>query len=133
MNQNTTAQVIQAAIEVHRQLGRGLAQNAYVAALKSELSTQGIEATTEKSLDVYYKGESICETKVDMWVPFQGRDALLISVCDDPKSDDIKMHHMRSLLKATEQEFGIVLNFGFSKMVDGIRKVNKNYKPKDPK
>lgn len=131
MQNKIMTQVIQSAIEVHRQLGRGMTQATYLAAVKHELHERGVTVSDQKMLDVYYKGQSIAETQVDLWVPLEGKEALLITVFDDPKYEESSFHQMMSLLKATEQAHGMVLNFSYGKMVEGIRKVSKTYKPKD--
>ena len=50
-----TKAIIAAAIEVHRILGPGLLESAYVIALCRELSLRGIHFEREKSLPVDYK------------------------------------------------------------------------------
>lgn len=51
-----TEQIIGAAIEVHRELGPGLLESAYEAALAYELTLRGVKFETQKSQPVRYKG-----------------------------------------------------------------------------
>jgi GxxExxY protein len=48
--------VIGAAIEVHRDLGPGLLESSYEAALQHELALQGAESARQLSLPIHYKG-----------------------------------------------------------------------------
>ena len=49
--------VVGAAMEVHKTLGRGLFEPVYQEALALEMSYRGLEAEREKRLKLYYKGE----------------------------------------------------------------------------
>ena len=51
-----TEAVIGAAIEVHRALGPGLLESAYVQCLCYELSLRGLPFQSELSISVIYKG-----------------------------------------------------------------------------
>lgn len=51
-----TEQIIGAAIDVHRELGPGLLESAYEAALAYELTLRGVKFETQKSQPVRYKG-----------------------------------------------------------------------------
>ena len=57
-----------AAIEVHRILGAGLSEIHYKRAMSIELRIQGIAHELEVLVDLLYKGESIGEGKVDIFV-----------------------------------------------------------------
>ena len=52
----TTGQIIGAAIEVHRDLGPGLLESAYEACLEYELLERGVRVERQKTLPVAYKG-----------------------------------------------------------------------------
>ncbi len=59
---------IGAAMEVHKQLGPGLLESAYLAAMRRELDLRGIPFEWEKPLPVTYKGERIdCGYRIDLW------------------------------------------------------------------
>jgi GxxExxY protein len=51
-----TAQIIGAAIEVHRTIGPGLLESAYQACLSQEFSLRGLPFESEKPVPVIYKG-----------------------------------------------------------------------------
>ena len=64
-----TEQIIGAAIEVHRELGLGLLESAYLTCMAHELSLRGISFCMEEELPVTYKGVQIdCGYRLDMLV-----------------------------------------------------------------
>ena len=50
-----TATIIGAAMEVHREIGPGLLENAYQACLAQELADRGLQLEVQKALPVIYK------------------------------------------------------------------------------
>ena len=51
-----TYAIIGAALEVHKELGCGFAENVYQEAFEKELITQGIPYKREEKLEIQYKG-----------------------------------------------------------------------------
>ena len=54
-----TQLIIGAALEVHRELGPGLLEQAYEACLVFELLARGLPVERQKSVPVRYKGQSL--------------------------------------------------------------------------
>lgn len=54
-----TSRIIEAAISVHTELGPGLLESVYSAAMVVELSLIGIDAKSEVSVPVFYPGNKI--------------------------------------------------------------------------
>jgi GxxExxY protein len=54
--QQTTGEIIGAAIEVHRELGPGLLESSYEICLARELELRGISFEFQKKLPLEYKG-----------------------------------------------------------------------------
>ena len=64
-----TGSVIGAAIEVHKALGPGLLENAYVYCMKQELSLRGLAFRSEVDLPIEYKGVNLATSyRMDMVV-----------------------------------------------------------------
>ena len=64
-----TGAIIGAAIEVHRQLGPGLLESAYLECLSRELVLRGIPFEREKPLPLEYKGVRLeCGYRLDLLV-----------------------------------------------------------------
>ncbi len=100
--------VVGAAMEVHKTLGRGMAEPIYQEALAIEMKERGMEAEREKPLHLYYKGRLLEKT---YYADFFYKDIII-----ELKSvDDISSDHRAQLfnyMRITGVHRGILLNFG---------------------
>lgn len=100
--------IIGAAMEVHRQLGRGLNELIYQEALEIELKPQGIIVEREKELDLWYKEMKMKKKYfVDMY--YKGLVIELKSV------SELHSEHRAQLLnymRISKNQRGILVNFG---------------------
>ena len=75
--QSAHAQIIKAAIEVHRTLGPGLFESVYLACLLYELARAGLSYETQKTIRVIYKDVSLdCGFRVNLIV----RNTVIVEV-----------------------------------------------------
>ena len=114
-----TNRVIAAAIEVHSVLGPGLLESAYHQALLKELELRGIKAQKEVPLPIFYKGYRLESTyRVDILV----EDELILEL----KASDPNPYFAQQLLtylRLSNKEVGLLLNFKYEKMKDGIQRL----------
>ena len=115
-----TEQIIGAAIEVHRVLGPGLLESIYEQALAVELELRGLACQRQLEVDVVYKGKVIKGQRVDLLVAGQ----VIIEAKSVAKLPDVAMAQVLSYLRATRLRRGLLLNFGCSRMLDGIKRVS---------
>ncbi|MEX0977754.1 MAG: GxxExxY protein [Pirellulales bacterium] len=115
-----TEQIIGAAIEVHRILGAGLLESIYVEALAVELQLRGIACLRQVGVDVVYKDHIIKGQRIDLLVAGE----VVVEVKSVSKLPDVAVSQVLSYLKATHLQRGLLLNFGCSRMVDGIKRVS---------
>lgn len=64
----TLATIERAARDVHRDLGAGLSERAYHAALETELSYQGMPFSSESTIPIYYRQKPIAYRQPDLVV-----------------------------------------------------------------
>jgi GxxExxY protein len=100
--------IIEAAIEVHRQLGPGYFENLYEEALAIELQQRGHTVERQKKIEVKYKDQAIGLHVLDMVV--EGRVMLELKAV----SDILPIHLQQALgyLKFTGLPLAMVINFG---------------------
>ena len=55
----TTGEIIAAAIEVHRALGPGLLESTYSECLRTELAMRMLRCVTQHTLPIVYKGRTL--------------------------------------------------------------------------
>jgi GxxExxY protein len=114
-----TEAIIGAAIEVHRILGPGLLESAYVACLCRELILRGISFETQVALPVAYKGVALdCGYRVDVLV--DGRVALEIKAIE--KIAKIHEAQLLTYLRLGGWDVGLLMNFNVPLLKDGIKR-----------
>ena len=67
-NKNITSQIIKAAYIVYKKLGFGFLESVYKKAMVIELKKLEIEVEEEKSLKVYYDGQTVGDFFVDLFI-----------------------------------------------------------------
>ena len=100
--------IVESAIEVHRQLGPGYAENLYEEALTIELRQRGHRLERQKKVEVKYKNQAIGLHVLDMVV--DGKVVLELKAV----SDILPIHLQQALgyLKSTSLPLALVINFG---------------------
>ncbi len=115
-----TGAAIQAAIEVHRTLGPGLLESAYLECLAFELRTAGRAIEVQKPLPLIYKEVKLhCGYRVDIVLE---RTVIVEVKCVDQIAP---VHYAQILtyLKLTGCPAGLLLNFHVPVLKHGIRRV----------
>ncbi len=115
-----TERIIGAAIEVHRVLGPGLLESIYEQALEVELNSRGIACARQVSVDIVYKEHVLKGQRLDMLVA----DEVIVEAKAVAKLPDVAVAQVLSYLKATKLRRALLLNFGCSRMVAGIKRIS---------
>jgi GxxExxY protein len=113
------ADVIGAAITVHRVLGSGFLESIYQGAMAEELRARRVPFEEQVTIPVYYRGIVIGEHRLDLLV---GRE-LVVELKATTGSHDAHLGQTLSYLKAGAFPLGLILNFHVRMMKDGIRRV----------
>jgi len=111
--------VVDAALEVHRQLGPGFLESVYEEALNVELSLRSIPFIRQVPVALTYKGVPIGQARLDMLIAGRLVVELKASECLLP----IHLAQMLSYLKAIQQPLGLLINFNVRFLRQGIRRV----------
>jgi len=99
--------VIGAAIAVHRELGPGFIESIYEQALAVEFDVCGIRYERQKPVSVSYRNVHVGEHRLDFLV----EDSLVVELKAVKTLEDVHFAIVRSYLKATQLEHGLLLNF----------------------
>jgi GxxExxY protein len=107
-------------IEVHRALGPGLFESTYARAVSLEFAAAGISFEREKAYPILYRGELLCEKRLDFVIGGQ--------VVREIKSLErlAPVHHAQviSYMRVAHLRAGLLMNFNVAVLADGIaRKV----------
>ena len=115
-----TQKIIGAAIEVHRILGPGLLEKIYEEALCHEFELQEIEYKDQVDVTVEYKGKKIAGQRIDVLV----ENEVVVEIKSLQKLPEVASAQILSYLRATGLKRGLLLNFGESKVIDGIKRIS---------
>jgi GxxExxY protein len=114
-----TDRVIGCAIEVHRALGPGLLERAYLLALCAELAYTGVAFERERTFPLVYRGVDVGAYVPDLIV--EGK--AIIEVKSVSNLDPIFTAQLVTYLRVTQLRVGLLLNFNRAKLMDGIKRV----------
>ena len=114
-----SSEVIGAAIEVHRHLGPGFAEQTYHRAMMVELGLRKISFTSEAPVQLTYKDEAIGEGRIDLVV----EDQLIIELKAAEANARKYKRQVVAYLKATNRRLGLVINFEAEVLKQGLNRV----------
>jgi len=108
LHKEITEAIIGSAFEVYRHLGYGFLHRVYQRSLQVELIRRGCSGDLEKRTTVCYKDLIVGEYDGDMIV----NDVVLVETKIAPQYDKRDEAQLLNVLKATELNVGMLLNFG---------------------
>ena len=122
MSENEISKVIvDAAIEVHRELGGpGLLESVYEEALVEELTRRGLKVERQLQVPITYKGKRLANPlRLDLKV----NGLVLVDNKAVAEWNPIFEAQMLTYLRLTGLKLGLVINFGERYVKDGIHRV----------
>lgn len=118
-----TAEIISAAIAVHKALGPGFLESIYEEALCIQLTCQGIPFERQKVIRMTYQGHPIGEHRLDLLVDKH----VVVELKAIKAFEPIHFSVVRSYMKATNTESGLLLNFASMPLT--VKRVGREYVP----
>ena len=109
MEDERTYKIIGAAMEVHKELGRGFLEAVYQEALGREFSLQRIPNKAQPIIDILYKGV-LLEKKYQP--DFICYDEVIVEIKAVSSLSGVEEAQLINYLKATGLKVGLLLNFG---------------------
>jgi GxxExxY protein len=104
-----TYQIIGAAMEVHKELGRGFLEPVYQEALQLELSDRGIPFQPQSELPIFYKGRKL---KTHYRSDFVCYEHVIVELKALTRIGDSEVAQVLNYLKASRRERALLINFG---------------------
>ena len=114
-----TERVIGCAIKVHRQLGPGLLESIYEAAMMIELQKCDLYTERQKQLIVRYAGIEIGEHRLDLLV----ENSVVIELKSVERFDPVFQAQLLSYLKLGGYPVGLLINFNSRMLKQGIKRM----------
>jgi GxxExxY protein len=111
---------VDAALEVHRQLGPGLLESAYEACFAHELELRGIRFQRQLPVPLNYKGRLV-EVGFRADVVIDGKLLIELKAVDDLQP--IHRAQVITYLKLLNLPLGLLINFNSTLLKNGLRRV----------
>lgn len=109
---------------MHRELGPGFLESIYEEALCIELAAAGLRFQRQLPVAILYRGRKIGEHRLDLLV----EDAVVVELKAISAFEDIHFATVRTYLKATDCQHGLLLNF--ATVVLTAKRVIRERKPR---
>ena len=116
-----SSKVIEAAINVHKELGPGLFESVYINCLLFELKNMDLEVKSEVLLPVFYHGQKISEEgfRLDLLV----EDKIIVELKSVEKIQPVHKKQLLTYLRLANKPLGLLINFNESLLKDGITRI----------
>jgi GxxExxY protein len=115
-----TAEVIGAAIEVHKILGPGLLESAYEECLCHEFGLRAMPYERQKELPIEYKGVTLdCGYRLDVVVA----KMLILELKACERLEPIHEAQLLTYLKLTGIKIGLLINFNVPVLKQGVKRL----------
>jgi GxxExxY protein len=105
-------------IAVHRALGPGLLETIYSRAIALELSATGIVFEREKPYDVTYRGELLCQQRLDFVVG----GAIVLEIKAVERLVSIHDAQLVNYMRIARLRVGLLMNFNEVVLKDGMKR-----------
>ena len=127
MNLNQiSSNIIEAAINIHSELGPGLLESVYLSCLVVELKQMGMKVEAEKPCPVVYRGQKINDQgyRIDLLV----EDGVVVELNSVEKVRNVHKKQLLTYLRLSNKSLGLLINFNENLLKNGITRVVNNFK-----
>jgi iron complex transport system substrate-binding protein len=124
--ENTAAEVVDAAVRLHIDLGPRLLETVYEIALAKELVTRGTKIARQRAIDFTYKGTRfVGGFRVDLLV----NECLVVESKSIEKLQPVHTKQLLTYLRLMQLPLGLLINFGDGTLRAGLRRGTNGYWP----
>lgn len=112
--------ILDACITVHRELGPGLLESAYLLALLREIELRGLNVLVKQPIELHYKGIALGKIYImDLLV----ENEIILEIKSVEKFEPIFTAQLITYLKLAEKHLGYLINFNVPLMKDGFKRI----------
>lgn len=114
------ADVVDAALMLHRKIGPGLLESVYETLLAAELNQRGHRTLRQQPIDFVYNGMRFdAAFRVDLIVG----SGLIVEIKSVEHVSGVHVKQLLTYLRLMEQPLGLLINFGGETLKEGLRRV----------
>jgi GxxExxY protein len=124
MNENEITYKLRGSIfKVHNNLGPGLLESVYEAALIHELKKEGLKVESQVSIPVIYDNINLeLGFRLDLLVG----DKVIVEIKSVETLAPVHHKQLLTYLKLTDKKLGLLVNFNTDEITDGIKRIVNN-------
>ena len=112
--------VVDAALQLHRDLGPGLLESVYEAVLSKMLEQRGLSVERQKPVPIHYQGVSLDEGfRLDLLVDGQ----LIVELKSVESIHPVHPKQLLTYLRLMRLPLGLLIHFGAPLLKDGLQRV----------
>lgn len=115
--ERVAAEIVDAAVKVHRTLGPGFLEGVYQNALRHELALRDVPSSAEVFADVHYEDQIVGRHRFDLVVG----NVVIVELKTAEALTKAHYAQLRSYLRAANLSLGLLINFAGSRI--DIRRV----------
>ena len=121
MNENDLSTIIiGCALDIHKELGPGLLENAYHQCLLYKLRKEGLKVESEKPMPIVYEEVKLdCGYRIDLLV----EDKVVIEIKSVEELNNIHLAQTLTYVKMGDYKLGLLINFNVKLLKSGIKRV----------
>lgn len=120
-----TAEVIDASLRIHKDLGPGLLESVCETLLAASLVRPGFRVNRQRPIDIHYDGMSFAAAfRVDLMI----EDRLIVEIKSVEQLTRAHGKQLLTYLRLTGLNVGLLLNFSGATMKEGIKRVVNDYR-----
>jgi len=117
-------EILDASIEVHREMGPGLLESVYEECLLEELKLRNIKATNQVELPLIYKGKKLKkEFRLDVLV----ENEIIIELKTVDSIIPVHEAQIISYLRLSDKKLGFIVNFNVALLKQGFKRFVNNF------
>ncbi len=116
--------ILDSCITVHKEMGPGLLESIYELCLIRELEQRGIEATTQVSIPLLYKG---AELSKDFRIDILVENEIVLEIKSVEVLLPVHEAQIISYLKLSGKKLGFLINFNVSLLKNGFKRFVHNF------
>lgn len=120
LHSDITASIVDAALQLHRDVGPGMLESAYELLLSDELQRRGHAVVRQQALKVTYRGRTLEKAfRVDLLVD----ELVIVEIKCSERPSRLHRRQLLTYMRLSKIHVGLVLNFGLETMKAGIDRV----------
>ena len=108
-----SGQIIEAALHVHKELGPGFLESIYENAMKVALRNRNLPFASQEEIDIFFEAEEVGVHRLDLVVNRE----IVVELKTIKALEDIHFAQVKSYLKATGLQVGLLMNFNAPALV----------------